>query len=158
MKKIDNGELEEYADEIRPSLEGLDINSLIKILDDFRLNVYNQIKSLALLQGEDGKPKFWIRTTKLTAPLGDLYANNKDFDTEGIENIKGKLDIVVIYEDKNTKTLKAKVLDIKTSNSSIAEWDADRLNTVDVQLEIYKKPIISTIKRNYENNITTESI
>ena len=155
-EKIDNGELEEYADEIRPSLEGLDLNSLTKILNDFRLNVYNPIKSLAS-EGEDGKPKFWIRTEQtLTAPLGDLYANNKDFDTEGIENIKGKLDIVVIYEDKNTKTLKAKVLDIKTSSSSIAEWDVDRLNTVDVQLEIYKRLLAS--QGIYENNITTESV
>ena len=155
-EKIDKGELKEYADGIRPSLEGLDLNSLTKILDDFKVNVYNSIKSLASVD-EKGNPKFWIRTEQsLTAPLGEPYANNKEFGTEKIENIKGKLDIVIVYEDKNTKALKAKVLDIKTSSLSIKEWDSDRLNTVDVQLGIYKRLLAS--QGIYENNIGTESI
>ena len=154
-EKIDNGDLKEYGDGIRPSLENLNTESLIKILDAFVTEVYNPIKNLA--SEENGKFKFWIRTEQsLVAELGDLYANNKEFDTEGINKIKGKLDIVAIYEDKNDKTLKAKVIDIKTSSKNILEWDTDRLNTVNIQLELYKRLLAS--QGIYENNIKTESV
>jgi len=146
--KIANKELNPPIDGIVPSLEGFNETNLKDVLNQFINTIYNPLIN--------NSNKVWIRTEQnLQEKLGEDFANNPEVSVS-INSIKGKLDILFIYEDKDTKKVKADIIDIKTSGKFADNWDIDRLSTVDAQLAIYKRLLAR--KGIYENDITTKSL
>lgn len=142
--KISDGTMEPYADGITPSIEGFNHRDLTENL----MWAYRKIEEL---RDKAAVGKFWIRTEEvLEAPLGEEYANNNTLGLEGKTDIRGKVDILIIYEDKYTGKTKAEVIDIKTSSASPIDWDWDRKATVDTQLRVYKRMLATLGIREYD--------
>lgn len=146
--KIRDGILEAPKDGVSPSLQGFSATDLKKVMDQFTKTIYNPIFA--------SSEKVWVRTEQpLQEKLSEEFSNMPG-DMIKVDTVKGKIDVLFVYEDKQTKRTKAVILDIKTSGTYSDEWDADRINTVDVQLNFYKRLLAR--KGIYENDITTKSL
>ena len=127
--KIANKELNPPIDGIVPSLEGFNETNLKDVLNQFINTIYNPLIN--------NSNKVWIRTEQnLQEKLGEDFANNPEVSVN-IDSIKGKLDILFIYENRDIPNKKVY---IKTFSKQERDIVLEKIKTCDKYVEQKQVP------------------